>query len=167
MRPHEHPDADGRAPRGRGACDPGRDPAHPVAPSEELLDLLHDVLRNARRDASERLGDAITPGQLRLLRTLDRMGPPRRLGELAEALDVAPRSVTSKVDQAAADGWVRRVPDPDDRRATLVELTDAGRERLDAVASSREAGVRARLDALDDDEQQTLLRLLRRVAGRA
>jgi DNA-binding MarR family transcriptional regulator len=167
VRPHEHPDADGRAPRGRGACDPGRDLAHPVAPSEELLDLLHDVLRNARRDASERLGDAITPGQLRLLRTLDRMGRPRRLGELAEALDVAPRSVTSKVDQAADDGWVRRVPDPDDRRATLVELTDAGRERLDAVASSREAGVRARLDALDDDEQQTLLRLLRRVAGRA
>ncbi|WP_082131573.1 MULTISPECIES: MarR family winged helix-turn-helix transcriptional regulator [Cellulomonas] len=167
MRPHEHPDAPGRPPHGRGACDPGRDPAHPVAPSEELLDLLHDVLRNARRDASERLGDAITPGQLRLLRTLDRMGRPRRLGELAEALDVAPRSVTSKVDQAAADGWVRRVPDPDDRRATLVELTAAGRERLDAVASSREAGVRARLDALDDDEQQTLLRLLRRVAGRA
>ncbi|MBO9556900.1 MULTISPECIES: MarR family transcriptional regulator [Cellulomonas] len=166
MRPHEHPDAGGRADRGRPACDGDRDPARPVQPSEELLDLLHDVLRNARRDASERLGDAITPGQLRLLRTLDRLGRPRRLGELAEALDVAPRSVTSKVDQAAADGWVRRVPDPDDRRATLVELTDAGRERLDAVASSREAGVRARLDALDDDEQQTLLRLLRRVAGR-
>lgn len=166
MRPHEHPDVGGRAGHGRRACDADRDPARPVQPSEELLDLLHDVLRNARRDASERLGDAITPGQLRLLRTLDRMGRPRRLGELAEALDVAPRSVTSKVDQAAADGWVRRVPDPDDRRATLVELTAAGRERLDAVVSSREAGVRARLDALDDDEQQTLLRLLRRVAGR-
>jgi DNA-binding MarR family transcriptional regulator len=166
VRPHEHPDARGRTPADGGACGHGRDPGRSVAPSEELLDLLHGVLRNVRRDASEHLGDAITPGQLRLLRTLDRMGRPRRLGELAEALDVAPRSVTSKVDQAAADGWVRRVPDPDDRRATLVELTAAGRERLDAVASSREAGVRARLDALDDDEQQTLLRLLRRVAGR-
>lgn len=139
----------------------------PAQQSEELLDLLHDVLRNARRDASERTGDDITPGQLRLLRTLDRLDRPRRLGELAEVLDVAPRSITSKVDQAEQDGWVRRVADPADRRATLVELTERGRRRLDLLSTSRHEGVSARLDALDPDEQQTLLALLRRVAGRA
>ena len=67
-----------------------------------------------------------TPGQLRFLRTLSRCDSPQRLGEIAERLDVAPRSVTSKVDQAEADGHVRRIPDPTDRRATLIELTDGG-----------------------------------------
>lgn len=136
----------------------------PTTPSEEFLELLHDVLRSVRREASELLGHEMTPGQLRLLRTLDRCDRPRRLGELADVLDVAPRSITSKVDQAEEDGWVRRVPDPADRRATLVELTESGRERLARLSDRRQEGARARLDVLDPDEQADLLRLLRRVA---
>ena len=153
------------APPGGAAGRPRPDRNRPSEPSEELLELLHDVLRTVRRDAAARLGDDITPGQLRLLRTLDRCDRLRRLGELAVALDVAPRSVTSKVDQAEQDGWVRRVPDPDDRRATLVELTDGGHDLLDRMSARRHEGARARLEVLDADEQRTLLDLLRRVAG--
>jgi len=148
---------------GDGSCE-RREPARRPQPSEELLELLHDVLRAVRRDAAERLDHDITPGQLRLLRTLDRLGRPQRLGELAAVLDVAPRSVTSKVDHAEADGWIRRVPDPRDRRATLVELTDEGHDLLDRVSEQRHEGVRARLEVLDADERRTLLDLLRRVA---
>ena len=154
----------GCPPPGGGGEQGRRDPSRRPEPSEELLELLHDVLRAVRRDAADRLGDAITPGQHRLLRTLDRCDRPQRLGELAAALDVAPRSVTSKVDQAEEDGWVRRVPDPDDRRATLVELTDAGHDLLDRMSARRHEGARARLEVLDDDEQRTQLDLLRRVA---
>ena len=68
------------------------------------------------------------PGQVRMLRVLQHCDGPLRLGHVASALDVAPRSVTSKVDAAEADGLVRRIADPTDRRATLIELTDAGRE---------------------------------------
>lgn len=164
-------DDDGRSAAPAGSPDPStvrhdgahREPGTEIPPAEELLGLLHDVMRAVRRDASETLGAA--PGQLRMLRTLDRCERPCRLGELAEALDVAPRSVTSKVDQAEADGWIRRVPDPRDRRATLVELTDAGHDLLDRATRQRHEGARARLDALDADEQRTLLALLRRVAA--
>lgn len=152
MDAHLHDDAPARAGGG------------PASPSEEFLELLHDVLRSVRREASTVLGHDITPGQLRLLRTLDRCERPRRLGELADVLDVAPRSVTSKVDQAEEDGWVRRVPDPADRRATLVELTDAGRAQLARLSDRRQEGARARLDVLTGDEQKQLLTLLRRVA---
>lgn len=169
---------DGRSPRDAAPTDPPpptvqhcasvrepRDPARRPQPPEELLELLHDVLRAVRRDAAEQLGHDITPGQLRMLRTLDRCGRPVRLGELAAVLDVAPRSVTSKVDHAETDGWIRRVADPRDRRATLVELTEEGHHLLDTVSAQRHEGVRARLEALDTDEQRTLLELLRRVAG--
>lgn len=142
-----------------------RDPARRPQPSEELLELLHDVLRAVRRDTAAELGHDIAPGQLRLLRTLDRCDGPRRLGELAAALDVAPRSMTSKVDHAEEHGLVRRVPDPADRRATLVELTAAGHDLLDQASARRHEGVRARLETLTADEQRVLLDLLRRVAG--
>lgn len=132
----------------------------------ELNELVHTLLHTLRREAVERFGATVaTPGQQRLLRALHRAGTPRRLGELAQALDVAPRSVTAKVDQAEADGQVRRVPDPDDRRATLVELTPAGRDVLLQVSAQRSRGAAERLARLTPDERAELLRLLRRLVA--
>lgn len=132
----------------------------------ETLELVHGLMHSLRREAADRTGPVGTmPGQIRLLRMLSRCDRPRRLGELAQAMDVAPRSMTSKVDQAEADGLVRRVADPDDRRATLVELTPAGRHALADVWAQRDGGMRRRLERLSDDERAQLLTLLRRVAG--
>jgi len=132
----------------------------------EFLELLYAVVRGLHRDAAH-AGSPLgtTPGQVRLLRTLSRCDGPRRLGELAVALDVAPRSVTSKVDQAEEDGWVRRVDDPHDRRATLVELTPAGRAVLDEIAARRQSGAAERLARLDADERARLLDMLRRMGA--
>ena len=132
----------------------------------ELNELVHALMHALRRDAAERFGQAATtPGQQRLLRALQRADRPRRLGELAQVLDVAPRSVTAKVDQAEADGQVRRVPDPGDRRATLVELTPVGRDVLARVSAERSAGAADRLARLTPGERAELLRLLRAVAA--
>src|SRR6218665_2613948 len=105
----------------------GMNTEHVHDASSELLELLYTVFRGARRGPAS---SPSTPGQLRFLRTLARCGSAQRPGALADALGVAPRSVTSKVDAAEADGLVRRLPDPSDRRATLVELTPAGVEML-------------------------------------
>lgn len=140
---------------------------HPTdgAPGE-FLDLLYGVLHAVRRETAVLLRSVgTTPGQLRFLRTLSRCDAPQRLGEIAERLDVAPRSVTSKVDQAEADGHVRRIPDPTDRRATLIELTDGGRDLLAAVAVQQHQGAAERLSVLSDAERAELLRLLREVNG--
>ena len=132
----------------------------------EVLELVHGLMHSLRRETADRAGSVgTTPGQVRLLRMLNRCDRPRRLGELAQAMDVAPRSMTSKVDQAEADGLVRRVPDPDDRRATLVELTPAGRQALADVWAKRDVGMRRRLERLSEAERGQLLALLRRVAG--
>lgn len=134
--------------------------------SGEFLDLIHQVLHAFRHSTAGLLGDAgTTPGQLRFLRMLARFDSPRRSGEIAECLAVAPRSVTSKVDLAEAAGHVRRIPDPTDRRATLIELTDTGRDLLSAVAAQRREGAQERLARLSDSDRAELLRLLRHVAG--
>lgn len=58
--------------------------------------------------------------------------------------------------QLQRSGYVTRVPDPDDRRAQRIELTDAGRE---AVAGVRDAGVRAMQPAPADWSPQELRQL--------
>jgi len=47
---------------------------------------------------------------------------------IGSRLQVHPTSVTNAVDRLESAGLVRREPHPSDRRATLVEITDAGRE---------------------------------------
>ncbi|WP_175499428.1 MarR family winged helix-turn-helix transcriptional regulator [Cellulomonas marina] len=140
----------------------------PDSPDEsaEFLELLHTLLHALRRETSASgEPDGVTPGQVRFLRHLERCGCARRPGELAAELDVAPRSMTSKVDQAEADGLVARLPDPTDRRATLVELTPAGREVLRRLSHRRHLGAQERLARLPEADRAELLRLLRVVAG--
>lgn len=134
----------------------------------EFLALVHAALRQVRRDAQLELEPTgTTPGQFRLLRVLARADGPQRLCDIADALDVVPRSVTSKVDQAQSAGHVRRLPDPDDRRSTRVELTDSGRTLLERIAEHRGERADDLLSGLSQTDRGELLRLLRVVAGEA
>jgi DNA-binding MarR family transcriptional regulator len=69
-------------------------------------------------------------------------------------------SVTNIVDKLEADGLVRRVPHENDRRATLAEITDAGRDAAQrATAALNEAAFG--IDALREDDQEAVTALLR------
>lgn len=90
--------------------------------------------------------------------------PMRMMGE---RLQLHPTSITNIVDRLESDGLARRLPHPSDRRTTLVELTELGRERLTAAT---EAVTKAEFGfvGLDDQEQEQLSVLLtkvRRAAG--
>ncbi|MDQ4116726.1 MAG: MarR family transcriptional regulator, partial [Actinomycetota bacterium] len=78
-----------------------------------------------------------------------------------------PTSVTNIVDRLQHDGLVRRVAHPTDRRATLVELTDDGRKRLEEATEAVTAidfGL-AGLTAEQRDQLTALLTEVRRAAG--
>ncbi|MFF0363479.1 MarR family winged helix-turn-helix transcriptional regulator [Streptomyces fungicidicus] len=88
---------------------------------------------------------------------------PMRPGELAARMGVEASHVTRTVQQLQKSGHVTRVPDPDDRRAQRIELTDAGRE---AIVRVREAGVRGMQMALADwspDDLRQLATLFHRM----
>lgn len=69
------------------------------------------------------------PTDYKALGILDRLGP-QSAGELAERTGLAPASVTNLIDRLEGKGFVRRVPDPKDKRRTIVE---AERKRLTAA----------------------------------
>ena len=82
------------------------------------------------------------------------------LGKVGERLQVHRTSVTNIIDKLEADGLVRRVPHEADRRTTLAEITDAGREvglRATELLNAHAFG----LEALAEDEQERLTELLR------
>ena len=82
------------------------------------------------------------------------------LGKIGERLQVHRTSVTNIIDKLEADGLVRRVPHEEDRRATLAEITPAGRrvaERATEALNEALFGV----GSLPEDDQESLTEILR------
>ncbi|MFF0902149.1 UNVERIFIED_CONTAM: MarR family transcriptional regulator [Kocuria sp. CPCC 205316] len=148
-----------------------------------LGDLLHAVFRRLRRRWAEQLAPfGLTPHQFRALDALagcpggtgHRHGPAGncrhgggsgslRVKDLADALRIAPRSATEVVDLLERKGLVERVPDPSDRRATLVALTPRGAALREQVREDRRRESDeyfSRLDPADRVELERLLRML-------
>jgi DNA-binding MarR family transcriptional regulator len=131
------------------------------AGDETLAEAFWAVARRLRDTSQETLAPwDITPAQLRALRMLRRHGV-MRLSELSDRLRIAPRSATEVVDALESRGLAGRRPDPGDRRATLVEVTDGGGSVLDAIRGSEAERVFARLSPTDRSHLARILRKLR------
>jgi len=84
-------------------------------------------------------------------------------GELASDLDLSTGAMTSRLDRLEAAGLVRRLPDPEDRRGVVVELTENGRDAWDTsmnVQGRREAFIASRLTKEEQRQLNVLLRKL-------
>ncbi|MCF3964741.1 MarR family winged helix-turn-helix transcriptional regulator [Streptomyces fuscigenes] len=133
---------------------------------EQLLRLTRRLHRIQKHQLAP---VGITPAQGRLLRTVahcvaHRGGPPR-MADLAARLEVVPRAVTTLVDGLEANGWVRRVPDPANRRVIRVELTDSGQETLTSLRAARHAAAEEVLAPLSGAQRETLGELLSALTG--
>jgi DNA-binding MarR family transcriptional regulator len=102
---------------------------------------------------------------LLILRAHDRApsGALRRV-DLAQDLRMTPSGVSRAVLPLEKIKILRREPNPADARASLTELTAAGRERLeDATSTAGEVAMQVVGDRLKADELAQLRQLLRRV----
>lgn len=146
---------------GTDAAGPGMAGRREPTGDETLVEAFWSVarqLRGASRDAL--VPWDITPSHLRALRVLRRFGT-MRLSELSEHLHIAPRSATEVVDALESRGLAERRPDPGDRRATLVEVTEHGAGVLDAVRGTEAERIFGRLGQADRADLARILRELR------
>ena len=81
-------------------------------------------------------GSELTVARTHLLWELHSLGPSTQQ-TLATALKVTPRNVTGLVDALEAANFLTRRPHPNDRRATLVSLTDRGHQTMSQMEQQR------------------------------
>lgn len=86
-----------------------------------------------------------------------------RMSELSRSLMVTGGSVTGLTDQLQKEGLVQRRVVPEDRRAFVLQLTEAGRQAFEAMAAEHEAWVVELLGGLNAAERRTLHGLLGRL----
>ena len=136
-----------------------------VDPNRSFGFLVHDVARlyGRRFDRNgRRLG--LTRAQCRTLGYLARNEGINQAG-LADLLEIRPMTLVRQIDRMQEAGWIERRPDPTDRRARRLFLTDKARPvlgRIWDVATETQDQV---LAALSPDESDQLIELLRRVHG--
>src|SRR5882724_10567811 len=84
-------------------------------------------------------------------------GSSMRVGDLARALRVTVGGTSKLVDRVEETGLIAREPDPDDRRASRVVLTTAGKRKLTPAVKTYEEEVRGILGGvLSSEEQQRM-----------
>jgi DNA-binding MarR family transcriptional regulator len=133
----------------------------------EPLQVLSRVSRLARHlDIARRSAFAshgLESWEFDVLSALRRSGPPFQLtpGVLLRATLVTSGTMTNRIDRLAASGYVRREPDPRDRRGVLVTLTDEGVAVVDGALDDLLTGERQLLAGLDTAQRRTLADLLR------
>ncbi len=90
-------------------------------------------------------------------------GPPYKMTptELHNRLLITSGGMTGRIDRLQKRGLVCRLPDPNDRRSILVELTERGFEHIEAVARTHFRIMEHLTEGLKSEERDCLAGLLK------
>lgn len=138
----------------------GVDPGAPQDEAERTADRLHSaaihLLRRLRREDSK---SGLSAPRLSALSVVV-FGGPLTLGELANAEQVRPPTMTRLVSALEDDGLVAREPDPNDGRLTKIRATAKGRSLLFRGRARRVAALTAEVRALSVADRDALARAI-------
>ena len=121
---------------------------------------VHRRMFRAVNDEMSRSG--LSMARTKVLRRLRDQGPTRQ-SVLAADFGLSPHSITDLVDGLERLGMAERRPDPADRRAKLVAITDAGQAGLDVANAASERLLTQIFGALSAADRATFVGLLDRL----
>src|SRR4051812_21160271 len=129
----------------------------------EDIDFLRELERATRGllalnvSVLERMEKRIGLAPLRALQALDRLGPSL-VTELGADLDMLPSTASRLSDRLADAGYITRRVSPTNRRATLLEMTGAGRAVLDQLIELRIEAFGEVVKHMSDADRSALVR---------
>jgi len=133
---------------------------------ESIVQRIEVLAKRLKRLQVETLAEhGLKHEEWSVIAILRKAGEPYRVsaGQVAQHADISSGAMTNRLDRLEANGLVRRVPDPNDRRGVLVELTAKGLEAWESTVHVQGGKERLVTAALDDEGREQLHRLLRRL----
>ena len=101
------------------------------------------------------------------LAVIDGAGQPLTPSQVSERVLVASATMTATLDLLEYRGWIRRIPNPGDRRSVLIEITPDGRAAAGQLLPGIRTVERTILSALTPGERACLLGMLAKILARA
>ena len=121
--------------------------------------LLKAILEERLQEAS-----GLVLADNEALRNLAHADGGLRMSDIADRLILSRGGTTKVIDRLEALGYVERSPDPQDRRATMVEISDAGRAAMAEARVVIDEGLEeAWAQHISDDEARVIVEVMDRV----
>jgi DNA-binding MarR family transcriptional regulator len=136
--------------------------------TEGIVERIHILAHDFNVSSDQTLAEFdLDRRSFKLLSRLRSFGPPyqRSAGMLANDMQLSSGAMTNRLDRMEAAGLIRRLPDPNDRRGTLVEPTETGHAAWDQAVGTmarREGMIAAVLTDRERDQLHGLLRKMMR-----
>jgi DNA-binding MarR family transcriptional regulator len=133
---------------------------------ESAVQRMQRIVKTIHRRMDETLGEfGLSYAEWGLLGHLSLGGAPYRSspGRLSEKEKLSSGAMTNRLDRLEAAGLVKRLPDPSDRRALVVELTEKGHDLWTAAVGAQASKEAVLAASLDREELRQLNVLLRKV----
>jgi len=128
--------------------------------TEQLAASFGSVFLRLTRLLDKRMArEGASLARTRVLLMIERRGTVKAT-DIAELFGLAPRTVTDTLDGMERNGLVRREPDPKDRRAKRIVITDAGRQAVAATEPIRRELIDQVIGTLDAGEREAFGRIL-------
>ena len=110
--------------------------------SEVFTDLVRAEIRLYNGlEGRMRAAHGISLGNFEFMRLIDERDRVR-VNDIAQSIAITVGAVSKGVDRLEGAGWVRREPNPENRRSSLLVLTDEGTALLAAARVTYRAGLR-------------------------
>ncbi|MGS2778628.1 MarR family winged helix-turn-helix transcriptional regulator [Robertmurraya sp. GLU-23] len=88
---------------------------------------------------------------------------PHPVQKISETLSIPSGSITYVVDKLEKKGLVERQPNPNDRRASNVVITEKGRALFDEIFPKHVATISENLSFVTNEEKEQLIYLLKKI----
>lgn len=137
----------------------------PTASIGFLLGDANRLFRQRFDAAAAEAGLGLTPGEARALGYVSKHEGARQT-PIAEAMGVDPMTLVAFLDRLEGLGLVVRCPDPTDRRAKVIRLTETSAPVVAKIRQVAEAVRNEALEGLDEAERDVLRDLLRRIIAK-
>lgn len=136
--------------------------ASPMGVIGRMARLAKHLDRSIQETVSE---FGLNLGEFDVLATLRRSGHPYQLSptDLFNAVMVSSGTMTHRIDRLERAELVKRIPDPSDRRGTLIALTDKGLSLIEQAVEAHVANAHHILNVLEESERESLMLLLRKL----
>ncbi len=140
---------------------------NPISSKASAVEVIHALIKTShkiQREYEAHICNLDMPFQLsgprlRVLLAVSEVGKIR-MSELAVKLGVKARTVTDFVDALEKDQLLLRLPDPQDRRATLLQLTDLAQMQIKKAQLLEEEAAEILLQNLTKEQRTQLIDLL-------
>ncbi|MCT7911935.1 MarR family transcriptional regulator [Arcobacter lacus] len=104
----------------------------------------------------------LTFNQFKVLEVLYHLGD-LNIGSITKLTMSTPGNITVVVKNLKRDNWITSVKDPNDNRASILSVTQKGKEIIEEVFPNHAKNLTKAMEVLNDEELDTLYGLLNKV----